>query len=357
DKKTTYQDADTRYLHFVITPKNTRAYYYIRKVKGRPKYIKIANYGDVSIKAAQERVSQINTDVMCGVDTKQKEKENITLEEAFEYWLGNREKIKGWHKDINECRRRFNFYVPIILKRKKIVEISRAELRHMHSKTRDDVGAHTANRLLQSIRTAINLLIKHDHNITQNPAAMIDFFKERSRARYIKEDEIERFFTELMKSQSQDFKDFILMALFTSKRRSNILAAEWSEIDFAKKLWTIPGEKTKNDDDDVTVLDDTVLEILIRRQNEQKEKSIDTNWVFYSSATKSGHYSDPTPAWYAFLKRANIKDLRIHDLRRTLASWMANQNVSLHMIASVLGQKSTSVTPTYARLSVDPKRE
>ncbi|MCP4102206.1 MAG: hypothetical protein GY750_14410, partial [Lentisphaerae bacterium] len=36
DKKTTYQDADTRYLHFVITPKNTRAYYYIRKVKGRP---------------------------------------------------------------------------------------------------------------------------------------------------------------------------------------------------------------------------------------------------------------------------------------------------------------------------------
>ncbi|MCP4100030.1 MAG: DUF4102 domain-containing protein [Lentisphaerae bacterium] len=87
NKKTTYQDTDTRYLHFVITPKNTRTYYYIRKVKGRPKYIKIANYGDVSIKAAQDRVAQVNADVMCGIDTKQKEKENITLEEAFKYWL------------------------------------------------------------------------------------------------------------------------------------------------------------------------------------------------------------------------------------------------------------------------------
>ncbi|MCP3968420.1 MAG: site-specific integrase [Lentisphaerae bacterium] len=356
-KKTTYQDVGTRYLHLVITPKDTRTYYYIRKVKGRPKYIKIANYGDVSIKAAQERVSQINTDVMCGVDTKQKEKENITLQEAFEYWLKHREKVKGWHKDIKDFRRRFELYAPQSLKKKKIINVNRTELRQLHAKIRDDVGAHTANRLLQGIKASINLLIKHDYNIPQNPAAMIELFKERSRARFIKEEEVERFFTELMKTESQDFKDFVLMALFTSKRKSNVLAAEWSEINFTKKLWTIPGEKTKNDDDDVTVLDNTVLEILARRKKYQKEKGIDTNWVFCSPINHRGHYSSPDNAWRALLKRANIKDLRIHDLRRTLASWMANQNVSLHMIASVLGQKSTGVTPTYARLSVDPKRE
>ncbi|MCP4051348.1 MAG: site-specific integrase, partial [bacterium] len=230
-------------------------------------------------------------------------------------------------------------------------------LRQLHSKIRDKVGTHTANRLLQNIRTTFNLLIKHDYNIPQNPATMIDLFKEQSRARYIREDEVERFFTELMKSNNQIFKDFVLIALFTSKRKSNVLAAEWSEIDFNKKLWTVPGEKTKNNDDDVTVLDDTVLEILVRRQKEQKEKKIDTNWIFYSPSSKKGYYADPWHAWRYLLKRANIEDLRIHDLRRTLASWMANQNVSLHMIASVLGQKSTSVTPTYARLSVDPKRE
>ncbi|MCP3966910.1 MAG: site-specific integrase [Lentisphaerae bacterium] len=357
EKKTAYQDSDTRYLHFVITPKNTRSYYYIRKVKGRPKYIKIANYGDVSIKAAQERVSQINMDVMCGIDTKQKEKENITLEEAFEYWLKHREKIKGWHKDIDECLRRFDTYVPKKLKQKKVSNIIKSELRKLHCAVRDEVGVHTANRILQTIRASINLLIKHDYNISQNPAAMIDLFKERSRARYIKEEEVELFFRELIDSENQDFKDFVLMALFTSKRKSNVLAAEWSEIDFKKKLWTIPGEKTKNDEDDITVFDDTVLEILDRRKKDQKDKEVDTNWIFPSSSNPLGHYSAPDNAWRALLKRANIKDLRIHDLRRTLASWMANQNVSLHMIASVLGQKSTSVTPTYARFSVDPKRE
>ncbi|MCP3966855.1 MAG: site-specific integrase [Lentisphaerae bacterium] len=357
EKKTTYQDTDTRYLHFVITSKNTRTYYYIRNIKGRPKYIKIANYGDVSIKAAQDRVAQINADVMCGVDTKQKEKENITLQEAFEYWLKHREKTKGWHRDVTDCQYRFSTYVPIKLKKKRILDITRSEMRHLHSKVRDEVSSHTTNRLLQGIKASINLLIKHDYNIPQNPAAMIELFKERSRARYIKEDEVERFFTELMRSESRDFKDFVLLALFTSKRKSNVLAAEWSEIDFNKKLWTIPGEKTKNDDDDVTVLDDTVLEILTRRKSDQEKKSIGTNWVFYSPSSASGHYKNPTRGWYSLLKRANIEDLRIHDLRRTLASWMANQNVSLHMIASVLGQKSTGVTPTYARLSVDPKRE
>ncbi|MCP4103750.1 MAG: site-specific integrase [Lentisphaerae bacterium] len=356
-KKTTYQDVDTRYLHFVITPKDTRTYYYIRKVKGRPKYIKIANYGDVSIKAAQERVSQINTDVMYGVDTKQKEKENITLEEAFEYWLSNREKIKGWHRDILSCKRRFCECVPTVIKRKKIIDLKRSEVRKLHSKVCDDVGLHSANRLLQSIRASINLLIKHDYNIPQNPAAKVDLFQEKSRERFIKEDEVERFFAELIKSDSEDFKDFVLIALFTSKRKNNVLAAEWSEIDFKNKLWTIPREKTKNRESDVTVLDDIVLDVFIRRKKDQQKKSIETNWVFYSKNNKSGHYTDPWYTWRALLKRANIKDLRIHDLRRTLASWMANQNVSLHMIASVLGQKSTGVTPTYARLSVDPKRK
>ncbi|MCP3966509.1 MAG: integrase family protein, partial [Lentisphaerae bacterium] len=237
EKKITYQDTDTRYCHFIITPKNTRSYYYIRKIDGRPKYIKIANYGDVSIKTVQERCIEISTDLMRGIDPKQKAKENIALSEALEYWLKHREKNKGGHKDIKECRRRFELYVPLKLKNKKVVDILRTELRQLHSKVCDNVGVHTANRLLQSIKTSINLLIKHDYGIPQNPAAMIDLFKERSRARYIKEDEVERFFRELMKSNSQNFTDFVLIALFTSKRRSNVLAAEWSEIDFNKRLW------------------------------------------------------------------------------------------------------------------------
>ncbi|QSH40954.1 site-specific integrase [Lentisphaerota bacterium ZTH] len=357
DKKKKYQDIDNKYLHLIITPKNSRTYYYIRCINGRPKYIKIASYGEVSIKAAQQRCVGISNDVMCGIDTKQKEKQDITLQETFDYWLQHREKNKGWHKDIAECCNRFKKYVSLKLKKKKVTDITRSEIRRLHVKVRDEVGVHTSNRLLQSIRAAINLLIKHDYDIPQNPAAMIELFKERSRARYIKEDEVERFFTELMKSDSQDFKDFVLIALFTSKRKSNVLAAEWSEIDFNKRLWTIPGEKTKNDDDDVTVLDDAVLDILKRRKKEQKNKGIETNWVFYLKDSKDGHYKKPTTSWRSLLKRADIEDLRIHDLRRTLASWMANQNVSLHMIAGVLGQKSTGVTPTYARLSVDPKRE
>ncbi|QSH40573.1 hypothetical protein P0136_12560 [Lentisphaerota bacterium ZTH] len=152
----------------------------------------------MSIKAAQQRCIEISNDIIRGIDTKQKEKQNITLEEAVDYWLKHREKNKGWHADLSTCRNRFNSYVPLKLKNKRVIDIQRIEVRKLHSSVRDTIGVPTANRLLQNIRAVINLLIKHDYDIAQNPTTMIESFKERSRARYIKEDEVERFFTELI---------------------------------------------------------------------------------------------------------------------------------------------------------------
>jgi integrase len=54
---------------------------------------------------------------------------------------------------------------------------------------------------------------------------------------------------------------------------------------------------------------------------------------------------------------AGISDLRMHDLRRTLASYMAIDNQSLSIIAKALGHKSTVSTQIYSRLTNDPVRQ
>lgn len=58
---------------------------------------------------------------------------------------------------------------------------------------------------------------------------------------------------------------------------------------------------------------------------------------------------DPTPV--------RIKDLRIHDSRRTLGSWQAATGASLPMIGRTLAHKNVSTTAIYARLNLDPVRE
>jgi len=49
-----------------------------------------------------------------------------------------------------------------------------------------------------------------------------------------------------------------------------------------------------------------------------------------------------------------LRDLRIHDLRRTLGSWMAGTGASTVIIGRQLNHKSPSATAVYSRLQQDP---
>jgi integrase len=52
-----------------------------------------------------------------------------------------------------------------------------------------------------------------------------------------------------------------------------------------------------------------------------------------------------------------VKDVRIHDLRRTLGAWLAANGYSLPLIGRVLNHSQPSVTAGYAPLDLEPVRE
>ena len=56
------------------------------------------------------------------------------------------------------------------------------------------------------------------------------------------------------------------------------------------------------------------------------------------------------------LKHNDMRDLHIHDLRRTLDSWLASSGTSLPIIGRVLNHKTPEATKVYARLMVAPVR-
>ena len=57
------------------------------------------------------------------------------------------------------------------------------------------------------------------------------------------------------------------------------------------------------------------------------------------------------------MQRAGIKDIRLHDLRRTLGSWQAATGANSYIIGRSLGHKNQQSTAIYARLSIDPIKE
>jgi integrase len=79
-------------------------------------------------------------------------------------------------------------------------------------------------------------------------------------------------------------------------------------------------------------------------------------WVFPGDGPR-GHLVEPRKGWERILARAGIENLRIHDLRRSLGSLMADTGASLHIIGKTLSHKRESTTAVYARLMLDPVRE
>ena len=211
---------------------------------------------------------------------------------------------------------------------------------------RDENGLYQANRLFERIRAIYNKHIEWGYNGT-NPTAGIKKFKEKSRDRFMQPDELPRFFTALQEEQNTTIRDYVWISLLTGARKSNVLSMKWEQIDFTKKEWRIPD--TKNGDSLTIPLSEQAMEILNNRPRI-------TGFIFASNLSDKGYLQDPKKAWHRLLARANIKDLRIHDLRRTLGSWQVATGASLPIIGKSLGHKTQEATAIYARLNLDPVR-
>jgi hypothetical protein len=56
-------------------------------------------------------------------------------------------------------------------------------------------------------------------------------------------------------------------------------------------------------------------------------------------------------------KRAGLENVRVHDLRRTVGSWLAQDGRSLHLIGDVLNHRDPKSTAVYAYFQTQQRRE
>jgi integrase len=158
----------------------------------------------------------------------------------------------------------------------------------------------------------------------------------------LRADEIQAFFKALQHKETPEaWRDFFTVALLTGARRSNVLAMKWADLELTRGLWRIPEEESKNKEPLLCILAPAAVEILKRRQADNAAQRAPSAYVFASFGA-SGHITEPKAAWKRIIDRAKIKDLRLHDLRRTLGSWQAAAGASLSIIGRSLGHKNSA---------------
>jgi len=344
-----YMVYDTKcpYLAVRVTDKGAKSFVIQMRHKGVVVKVTLGQFPKIKIdKAREEYIKNLNdlSDGKNPNEEKKKIRQEMTLKELFEMYMERYSKVhkKSWIYDEREIPKFLSQWFS-----RKISDVTKQQIQKLHETITRENGAYQANRMLERIKSMYNRAIEWGWD-GKNPAVGIRKNKEIKRDRFLKPAEFPAFFQSLEQETNIEAKNYIWLSLLTGARKSNVLAMRWDEIDFERKVWHIP--ETKNGDPLDVPLVDHAIQLL---------KGIDqsSEWVFPSPTSKSGYLQDPKRPWQRILERAGLSNLRIHDIRRTLASYQAITGTPLNIIGKTLGQKSVEATQIYARLHNDPVRD
>lgn len=211
---------------------------------------------------------------------------------------------------------------------------------------RDGYAAGTINRAIVIVRYIFNLAEKWKvPGSGDNPAAGLTAGPEVQRNRFLTEDEAKALIASLQADENRTAACCITLLLLTGARRNEITFAKWEAVDWRRKKLLVA--KSKSGKARAIALNPAALELIAA-----VPRLPDCPWIFPSQITGRPSASLFFP-WDRIRKRANLYDLRLHDLRHSFASFLANRGVSLYVIQNLLGHVHSKTTQRYAHLTTE----
>jgi len=136
----------------------------------------------------------------------------------------------------------------------------------------------------------------------------------------------------------------IRYALFTGKRRGEILGLTWDNVDLKNGLVSYMAETTKSKRTQTLPVSSNALAVLNRCHELRVSHRV------FPSLT-GGFFHSFECVWKRIRKKAKLENFRFHDLRHTYASYLASSGkVDIYTLKELLGHRSLDMTQRYAHL-------
>jgi integrase len=243
---------------------------------------------------------------------------NVTFSEAAEQYITSQQ--VGWRNEKHRQQWRStlqNYAYPVIGKMivrdidtphiLKILEPIWNEKRETASRVRSRLEKVLGYCTVAKLRTGLNPARwkeNLDHLLTNNEKKV----KHHASLGY---DKIPAFMAQLREMAGVSARTLELCIL-TALRTTETRAAKWDEIDWASKIWTVPGARMKAGVDHKVPLSDRALDILKGMQG------MDDVYVF-----PGGKPGKPLSnmALLMTLRRMGVEDATTHGMRSTFSQW------------------------------------
>ncbi|WP_299196518.1 site-specific integrase [uncultured Erythrobacter sp.] len=410
----TISDSEVRGFRLVVSKSGTRRFVASYRIHGRSSMKALGAFPTFTVQEARDMAREVLRKVRAGVDPHVEEraareaeeaaKNAPTVESLSKVYLEDYAPSQALRSSTIRHARQLSRIAIEALGSKKVEAVTITDIRKLHGDTRaagiarGTKGVYQANRLLALLSKLFSLAIERGWR-NDNPCRGVRKFPEDQRWQNLSEGEVKRLLRacedyaaglrpvspdddpetvehktkplpETERSATdREAADAIRLLLFTGARLQEVLKAEWSQFDLERGLWQKPSAHTKTKRIHRLELEGPALETL-KAMFERKSHSV---YLFPGSTEKRrksapvdinsgepvgiGPRADLKHPWRAITALAGLEGVRLHDLRRTLASFMLSGGSTLATVGKALGHTQASTTARYATLEDSVQRE
>jgi integrase len=208
--------------------------------------------------------------------------------------------------------------------------VSKAKVGQEFDKIAKNNGPVAANRARATLSAFFVWAFKKDR-VKINPVFGTEKKKEKSRNRVLSDKELAAIW--MAADVDTEYGKIVRLLMLTGCRRDEIGSLRWSEVDLKEKTITLPEHRTKNGHAHTLPLTSRAFNIL-----EKTDRRSERDLIF---GAREGGYSGWSKSKAELDKVAKVKNWVLHDLRRSVASHMAEHlDIDPHIIEATLNHQS-----------------
>jgi len=334
-----------------IYPAGRKAFILSYRANGRKRLMTLGTYGPITLEQGRNKARSLLGDITNGGDPLEARK-RASQEETIKSLC--QEYLKRHHETHNrswaEDKRRFDRHIIPRWGNIKVKSIKRNEISKFHEQI-GETAPYEANRILALLSSMFEQAQQWGflEEKSLNPARKIKKFKEKKRDRWVTPEELPRLVMAIDQEKNVYIRGAFWLYLLLGVRKAELLNAKWQDIDLSQKEMRLP--QTKSERTHYLPLSEPAIQII------KNLPKLEGNPYLLPGQRQGLQLVNISKPWDRVRKKAKVEDVRLHDLRRTLGSWLAQSGNSLHLIGRVLNHSNPSTTAIYARFGQDHVRE
>jgi integrase len=341
---TPYRVSDQRCVGLAVrvAPSGIKTWDLAYRIRGSGKVrrVSLGRVADVSLEKARERANELTRASRAGRDLIAEEADSraaaasrLTVEKLIALYV--RRHVAGRLRTAADIERRLNRALAPILDR-HADDVRRRNIRELLDVVADQGIEREAEKRRQTVGAMFRWALSQDIVETDPTAGLKAYDPGTPRDRVLSAEEIEALWKWLEAGAlPPDPADILKLQLATGARCGEISGLCAEEIDREKWTWTLPAARSKNKRPRVTPL------VGIARQIVETRLSAVQSGPFFIAETGTpftaahiGHYL------LARRDKLPISKFTTHDLRRTVATLLAEMGIALDLVAAVVGHEA-----------------